>query len=183
MHYRTDIIDEELDTLAGTIPATPDLSVYTLTDGTRAFSGPQSMGSNKLTSVAAGTADTDAVNKGQFVEDINIQIMPGDTFFAWGTETIADAGLTGVKVVIDPTDITNIATATSGKTLSIRTVQVTNEGVTDATADYDAAGDFIHMKVDFTDGDDTFAVACFRTSSSPSEPTCIVRWFVVGQLV
>lgn len=36
-----------------------------LPDGTVAFTGDQSMGSNKLTALASGTASTDAVNKGQ----------------------------------------------------------------------------------------------------------------------
>lgn len=37
-----------------------DHSQYTLVDGTRAFTGAQSMGSNRLTNVGAPTADTDA---------------------------------------------------------------------------------------------------------------------------
>lgn len=36
-----------------------------LANGSVAFSGDQSMGSNKLTSLASGTASTDAINKGQ----------------------------------------------------------------------------------------------------------------------
>jgi len=42
-----------------------DHTQYTLADGTRPFSGSQSMGGNSLTSLAAGVAATDAVNKGQ----------------------------------------------------------------------------------------------------------------------
>lgn len=42
-----------------------DHTQYTLADGTRAFTGDQSMGSNKLTSLADGTATSDAINKGQ----------------------------------------------------------------------------------------------------------------------
>lgn len=45
--------------------ADDDHTQYTLADGTRAFTGDQSMGSNKLTNLAAGTVSTDAVNKGQ----------------------------------------------------------------------------------------------------------------------
>lgn len=42
-----------------------DHTQYILVDGTRAFTGPQSMGSNKITSLADGTAGSDAVNKSQ----------------------------------------------------------------------------------------------------------------------
>jgi len=45
--------------------ADDDHTQYTLADGSRAFTGPQSMGSNKLTSLADGVASSDAVNKGQ----------------------------------------------------------------------------------------------------------------------
>lgn len=41
------------------------LSQAVFRDGQASFTSPQSMGNQKLTSVAAGTADTDAVNKGQ----------------------------------------------------------------------------------------------------------------------
>jgi len=42
-----------------------DHTQYTRADGTRAFSGNQSMGSNKLTALADGVAASDAVNLGQ----------------------------------------------------------------------------------------------------------------------
>lgn len=42
-----------------------DHTQYTLADGTRAFTGDQSMGSNKLTNLADGTAANDAVNLAQ----------------------------------------------------------------------------------------------------------------------
>jgi hypothetical protein len=42
-----------------------DHTIYTLADGTRAFTGNQSMGSNKLTSLADGVDANDAINKGQ----------------------------------------------------------------------------------------------------------------------
>jgi hypothetical protein len=42
-----------------------DHTQYILVNGTRAFSGNQSMGSNKITNLAAGTVGTDAVNKAQ----------------------------------------------------------------------------------------------------------------------
>ena len=42
-----------------------DHTQYILVDGTRAFTGAQSMGSNKITSLADGTASSDGVNKGQ----------------------------------------------------------------------------------------------------------------------
>jgi hypothetical protein len=51
--------------LAGTFP-NPTLAVARIKqDGTLAFTGPQSMGSNKITSLADGAAASDAVNKGQ----------------------------------------------------------------------------------------------------------------------
>lgn len=42
-----------------------DHTQYILVDGTRAFTGDQSMGSNKITNMAPGTAGTDAVNLDQ----------------------------------------------------------------------------------------------------------------------
>jgi len=44
---------------------------YTRADGTRAFTGDQSMGSNKLTSLADGTISSDAINLGQLTSAIN----------------------------------------------------------------------------------------------------------------
>lgn len=43
------------------------LSQAVFRDGQAAFTGPQSMGNQKITSLAAGTANTDAVNKGQLL--------------------------------------------------------------------------------------------------------------------
>lgn len=48
-----------------------DHTQYILVDGTRAFSGDQSMGGFKLTNVANGTADSDAVNLGQLNSAVN----------------------------------------------------------------------------------------------------------------
>jgi hypothetical protein len=45
--------------------ADDDHTQYILADGTRAFSGAQSMGSNKITNLADGTSTNDAVNLGQ----------------------------------------------------------------------------------------------------------------------
>ena len=45
-----------------------DHTIYTKADGTRAFSGDQSMGSNKLTNLATPTARTDAATK-EYVDD------------------------------------------------------------------------------------------------------------------
>lgn len=42
-----------------------DHTIYTKADGTRAFTGDQSFGSNKITNVADGTTATDGINKGQ----------------------------------------------------------------------------------------------------------------------
>jgi len=42
-----------------------DHTIYILADGTRAFSGDQAMGSNKITGLADGSANSDAVNYGQ----------------------------------------------------------------------------------------------------------------------
>lgn len=44
-----------------------DHTQYILADGTRAFSGDQSMGGNKITNLANGTANSDAVNYGQLL--------------------------------------------------------------------------------------------------------------------
>lgn len=46
---------------------------YTKSDGTRAFTGDQSMGSNKLTNLANGVSGTDAVNVNQLTAAINGQ--------------------------------------------------------------------------------------------------------------
>ena len=173
----------QLQTVVGLIPVIPDHSIYTLSDGTRPFTGNQSMGSRKLYDMTDGTVDGDSVHYGQFEGNANIQKMPNGLFFAWGTETISNDGTSGVKVTIDPKNIVNIANATTGDILSIQSVQVTNEGVTTVAGDYDADVDFLNMKVDFVDGDATFDVACFRSGASTSETNCIVRWFIVGQLV
>jgi hypothetical protein len=42
-----------------------DHTIYTKADGTRAFTGNQSMGGNRLTNLGAGTSGSDAVNKSQ----------------------------------------------------------------------------------------------------------------------
>jgi hypothetical protein len=51
--------------------ADDDHTQYILVDGTRAFTGNQSMGSNKLTSLAAATASGDALSYGQTGANLN----------------------------------------------------------------------------------------------------------------
>lgn len=48
-----------------------DHQIYIKADGTRAFTGPQSLGGNKITSLADGTATNDAVNYGQLQAVVN----------------------------------------------------------------------------------------------------------------
>lgn len=48
-----------------------DHILYIRVDGTRAFTGPQSMGNSKLTSLADGTISSDAINLGQLNSAIN----------------------------------------------------------------------------------------------------------------
>jgi len=177
----------QLDTVEGlipTIPPAPDLSVYTLVDGLRPFTGPQSMGSNKLTSVLAGTVATDAVNFGQFSGSNNIQTFPDGNFIAWGDYTDARDGNPGYVATINPaTLVASIGTTltTLGKTIAIVSAQVTHEGESAATTNYDSIDDFLQFKTDFTSGDSTFKVVVFRTAVGTGGSG--FRWTVFGYLV
>ena len=72
-----------------------DHTIYTKADGTRAFTGDQSMGSNKLTSLATPTAGTDGANKA-YVDDL----LNG---LSWkqpvSLATTADISLTGEQTI------------------------------------------------------------------------------------
>jgi hypothetical protein len=61
----------------------PDNSTYIRTDGTRAFSGNQDMGGNKLTGLAAPSAGTDATTK-TYVDNADNALVPKTTFAAKG---------------------------------------------------------------------------------------------------
>lgn len=73
-----------------------DHTQYILVAGTRAFSGDQSMGSNKLTSLAPGTAGTDAVNKDQLdaavsgLQDFRESVIDKDLATPPGSPTTGD---------------------------------------------------------------------------------------------
>ena len=158
-----------------------DHTAYTLIDGTRPFTGPQSMGTNKLTSVLAGTLDLDAVNKGQFVNSANIQILPDDSFYAWGIHTNAADGQGGYTATIDPkSDIANIGTSVGAKTLSINNVQLTQEVL--SLSNFAIENDYLHLKAGLTSGNSTFMIAALRTGVSV-ETDISIGWFCVGYLV
>ena len=95
------------------------LSQCVFRDGQAAFTAPQSMGNQKLTSLAAGTADTDAVNKGQLLTLFPIgavYITAGDTnpgTFLGGTWAQIAQGRTLIGVGTLGTD-TYAAGATGG---------------------------------------------------------------------
>lgn len=82
-----------------------DHTQYTLADGTRAFTGDQSMGSNKLTNLADGTASSDAVNKGQLdaavsgLQDFRESVIDKDLLTPPGSPTTGDRYVIG-----QPTD-------------------------------------------------------------------------------
>jgi hypothetical protein len=73
-----------------------DHTQYILVDGTRAFTGDQSMGSNKITSLADGTANGDAVNFGQLqaytsgLQDFRESIIDKDLTAPPGSPTTGD---------------------------------------------------------------------------------------------
>lgn len=78
--------------------ADDDHTQYTLADGTRAFTGDQSMGSNKLTNLADGTASADAVNKGQLdlKADDNIVIKKDGSVTYTANQPMGGFKLTGL---------------------------------------------------------------------------------------
>jgi uncharacterized protein (DUF2252 family) len=91
VNLRTGAVDH--GTLTGL--ADDDHTQYTLADGTRAFTGDQSMGSNRLTNVGAPTADTDAAR----LQDI------GPGFYGINVKQSDDAAaFTGIGTVAFNTD-------------------------------------------------------------------------------
>ena len=82
-----------------------DHTIYTLADGTRAFTGDQSMGGFKLTNLADGTAASDAVNKGQLdfatagLQDFRESVLDKDLLTPPGSPATGDRYLIG-----QPTD-------------------------------------------------------------------------------
>jgi len=63
INIKTDGVTNSM--LAGNIADAKLAEQYIFADGTRAFTGDQSIGNNKLTNLAPGTAATDAVNLSQ----------------------------------------------------------------------------------------------------------------------
>jgi hypothetical protein len=82
-----------------------DHTQYTLANGTRAFTGAQSMGGFKLTNVGAGTASTDGINKGQLdaavsgLQDFRESVLDKDLLTPPGSPATGDRYLVG-----QPTD-------------------------------------------------------------------------------
>lgn len=85
--------------------ADDDHTQYILVNGTRAFTGPQSMGSFKITNLAAGTNAADAVNKSQLdaavsgLQDFRESVIDKDLLTPPGSPTTGDRYLIG-----QPTD-------------------------------------------------------------------------------
>lgn len=90
-----------------------DHTQYTRADGTRAFTGNQSMGANKITNLAPGTAGTDAVNKNQLdfavagLQDFRESVIDKDLLTPPGSPVTGDRYLIG-----QPTDTATGAWAT-----------------------------------------------------------------------
>ena len=77
--------------------ADDDHTIYIKADGTRAFSGEQSMGTNKMTNVVDPAANQDAATK-KYVDDNNPLYTAGDTLLASAdTETTTAPGTSYVK--------------------------------------------------------------------------------------
>lgn len=97
----TMIDDADIDHGGLTGLADDDHTQYTLADGTRAFTGDQSMGGFKLTNVATGIATTDAVNKQQLdaavsgLQDFRESVLDKDLLTPPGTPTTGDRYIVG----------------------------------------------------------------------------------------
>lgn len=78
---------------------------YIRVDGTRAFTGPQSLGGFKITNLAAGTAGADAVNKSQLdaavsgLQDFRKSVLDKDLLTPPGSPSVGDRYIVG-----QPTD-------------------------------------------------------------------------------
>lgn len=112
------------------VTATQVDSTVAVTAGTNAFTGPQSMGGNKLTSVATGTTSGDAVNLGQVQAMLNGFSMKQTAAAACtGTETytIASGSVTtingttidGVSVSVGDPVLVPTAPAASGTGIAV----------------------------------------------------------------
>lgn len=78
-----------------------DHTQYILVAGTRAFTGDQSMGNNKITNLSPGTSGTDAVNKNQLdaavagLQDFRESVLDKDTLTPPGSPSTGDRYLIG----------------------------------------------------------------------------------------
>jgi hypothetical protein len=77
--------------------ADDDHQQYTLVDGTRAFTGAQDMGANKLTGLAAGSASGDAVRFDEAITEDGANAFTGD-------QSMGDNKLTDLAEPTDDTD-------------------------------------------------------------------------------
>lgn len=81
--------------------ADDDHTQYILVDGTRAFTGNQSMGSNKLTNVADGTVASDGINLGQLqaavsgLQDFRESVLDKDLLTPPGSPATGDRYIVG----------------------------------------------------------------------------------------
>lgn len=106
------------------------LSQAVFRDGQASFTSPQSMGNQKLTSVAAGTADTDAVNKGQLLQLFPIgavyitanNVNPGT--FLGGTWAQIAAGRTLIGVGTLGADTYSAGATGGASTVTLSTAQI-----------------------------------------------------------
>lgn len=98
-----------------------DHTQYILVDGTRAFTGDQDMGANKLTGLAAGTLASDAIRKDQAMLLDGTQAMTADmdlgafkiTNMADGTnatDAVTKQQLDSVSAGLDPKESVRVAT-------------------------------------------------------------------------
>jgi len=129
------------DMLAGSIADTKLAEQYIFANGTRAFTGDQSMGGNRITNLAAGTADTDAVNLGQLnntVQGLNwhdsVRVYADSNITLSGSQTIDGVTLNDGDRVL----ATNQTTSTEDG------IYVVNTGGAWTRADDAQAGD--HFK-------------------------------------
>jgi hypothetical protein len=101
-----------------------DHTIYILSDGTRDFTGDQSMGGNKLILVASGTVSTDAINKGQLDEAIAGTIMDHGSLSGLGDDDHA------VYVLVDGTRAFTGAQSLGGnKLLFVASGTVSSDGI------------------------------------------------------
>jgi len=148
------------------------LSQAVFRDGQGAFTAAQSMGNQKLTSLAAGTADTDAVNKGQLLTLFPIgavyitanNVNPGT--FLGGTWTQIAAGRTLIGVGTLGSD-TYTAGATGGAALvTLTTTEMPSHGHGGATGGQSL--DHSHNFSATTSSDGTHAHTTQLSESSPA---------------